>query len=101
MVNREGVVGAGEKPDDAVCGLKPGDRGCGITIEIIDRSADGEGLSNFWSALDHEGGIPVIDVGDGAGIGVDGFVESLAIGVVDNRSDPLPLQGVVNGEDAA
>ena len=48
--------------------------------------------------MDEEGGITVVDVWNGQVIGVDRFAESLTIGVGDDGSDPLPFEGVGDGE---
>ena len=58
-----------------------------IPIGVAVGALDGECLSDGGRALDEEGGVTVIDVGDVEGIGVDGFVEALGIGVVDGCGD--------------
>ena len=59
--------------------MEPGDGGGAVTIRVVCGACDGECLPNGWSALDQEGGITVIDEGDGERIGVDGFIESFGI----------------------
>ena len=62
-----------------------------IAIGISAGPCDGEGLSDARSALDQKGGVTVIDVGNGERICIDGFVESLPIGVIDRCNNALPF----------
>ena len=65
----------------------PADLYSSIAIGVAVGALDGECLSDGGRALNQESGIAVIDVGDVEGIGVDGFVEALGVGVVDGRGD--------------
>ena len=67
MGNVEGALGTDARPVDPIGGLEPGDGACAITIAIgiVVGLCDGEGLSDFWGACDEEGGIAIIDVGNG------------------------------------
>ena len=90
--NGEGGVGAKERPVDAVAGLEPGEGGCPIPIGISDGLRDGEGLTDCWSALNQEGSVAVIDVGNGARLGKDSFLKPIAIFVLNPGTDLSALQ---------
>ena len=78
----------------------PADVDGAITIGIVEGACDGKALSDSGGSLNQESGITVIDEGDGDGIGVDGFVEALVVGVADGCFDALPFQGMGNAEGA-